>query len=363
MESHFESLHRAQLQAIGFPPALVFRLLSKLSTGSAENIEGSFQLCLDEKGSLSACGSVLKCSRPLPALSDVFVLQHIWESDGGAGAKGELLTDPGLLAKVESALGIVRREGEEVGEVMEGMVRIVCEQSGKSKMVAWKALRESGFDLIAGIALSRQLTEEDVLRGKRERLALTMDEFRRGLDGICGEKTADNVPEAQIQAMYEDWKDRKSREPMRDSENWVHCSGYQWREEEDKIITVAIPLPPNMKKKDISSDITSRQWKFGVRGEKRIIDGEFFGHVVPDECFWTMEEGCVSVSVQMCEGGWGELIVGEVQGEEGGKVEEEMVVMLRVDEVMTRMWHVNQTYTAVTHEGNVYFSPLKSLTL
>ena len=37
--SQFEELHRAQLQAIGFPPGLVSSLLSKLSTGKAENFE------------------------------------------------------------------------------------------------------------------------------------------------------------------------------------------------------------------------------------------------------------------------------------------------------------------------------------
>ena len=122
------------------------------------------------------CGRVLRCARSLPALSEVFVLQHVWESDGGLEARRALLTDPALLAKVESALGIVGRGGEEVGQVMEEMTRMVCEQSHSSKAVAQRALTETGHDLIAAIALTPQLTEKDIIEG---RPSLTMDEFRK----------------------------------------------------------------------------------------------------------------------------------------------------------------------------------------
>ena len=351
-QSQFEAVHKTQLQSIGFPPSLVPRLFSKLSSGKPENLDEKFELCPDKQRALSACGSVLKCAQPLPALSDVFVLQHLWESDGGVEAREALLKDPVLLVKVEGALGIVRRGGgEEVGGVTEEMVKVVCEQSGKSKVVSWKSLTDTGYDLIAAITLARQLSEEDALKMKKsQQPILTKEEFRRGLAGL----TSESVPETQLQAMYNDWKDKKSREPLKSGENWVHCGSYRWREEEDNVVSVAIPLPPNTKKKDVLSDVTSKWWKFGVRGSKLIIDGQFFGRVVPDECFWTVEEGCVSVSVQACEGGWGELIVGEVQREVRGEGEKERAVMMAVDEVLARMWHVNQTYTAVTCEGTKY---------
>ena len=345
-QSQFEDLHKTQLQAIGFPPSLVPRLFSKLSTGKAKVLDGNFQLCPDKQRSLSACGSILKCTKPLAALSDVFVLQHLWESDGGVEAREALLKDPSLLVKVEGALGIVRMGGgEEIGGVTEEMVKVVCEQSGKSRDVARKALTDTRYDLIAAIALSRQLSEKDAQKSQQP--TLTREEFRSGLAGLSSE----SVPETQLQAMYDDWKDKKSREPLKSGENWVHCGSYRWREEEDNIIAVAIPIPPNTKKKDIFSEITSKCWKFGVRGNKLIIDGQFFRCVVPDECFWTVEERCVSVSVQTCEGEWGELIVGEVQVGERGEGEREKAVMACVEEVLSRMWHVNQTYTAVTQEG------------
>ena len=351
-QSQFESAHKTQLQAIGFPPSLVPRLFSKLSTDKAENFDGNFHRCPDKHRSLSASGSILKCTKQLPALSDVFVVQHLWESDGRVGAREALLKDPSLLVKVESALGIVRRGGgEDVGGVTEEMVKVVCERSGKSRVVAQKALTDTGYDLIAAVTLSGQLSEEDALKSRQP--TLTREEFRSGLAGLSSE----SVPETQLQAMYDDWKDKKSREPVKSGESWVHCGGYRWREEEDNVIAVAIAIPPNTKKRDISSEISSKWWKFGVRGNKLIIDGQFFGRVVPDECFWTVEERCVSVSVQACEGEWGELIVGEVQGEEMGEERgegwREKAVMMCVEEVLSRMWHVNQTYTAVTHEGTM----------
>ena len=358
--SEFEALHRDQLQAIGFPLAQVLRLWSKLSTSEAENLKGSFELRPDKDRSLSACGTgtVLKCNRTLSALSDVFVLQHVWESDGGEEARKVLLTDPVLLGRVESALGIVVGGGGEGVGVSGEMVRVVCEQSGKSEAVALEALSDSGYDLIAAIALARE-AERQTGKRRREHPTLSMQEFRKGLDAVGGEKATADLPEGQIQAMYEDWKCRKSREPTKDGDGWTHCGAYSWQESDEGVISVSIPLPPATNKKSIVSDITSKRWRFGVRGERLVIDGEFFGRVVPDESFWTVEGGCVSVSVQKCEGEreWGVLLVGEVQleevqgdrgrGEEGG-------VALRVDEVMDRMWRVNQTYTAVTQEGKEY---------
>ena len=353
--SEFEALHRAQLQAIGFPLAQVLRLWSKLSTSEAENLKGSFELRPDKDRSLSACRTVLKCNRTLSALSDVFVLQHMWESDGGEEARKALLTDPVLLGRVESAVGIVVEGGGEGVGVSGEMVRVVCEQSGKSEAVALEALSDSGYDLIAAIALARE-AERQTGKRRREHPTLSMQEFRKGLDAVGGKKATADLPEGQIQAMYEDWKCRKSREPTKDGDGWTHCGAYSWQESDEGVISVSIPLPPATNKKSIVSDITSKRWRFGVRGERLVIDGEFFGRVVPDECFWTVEGGCVSVSVQKCEGEgeWGVLLVGEVQleelqgdrgrGEEGG-------VALRVDEVMDRMWRVNQTYTAVTQEG------------
>ena len=351
----FERVHAAQLQAIGFPARLLPRLFSKLTSKKQDDPEDVFQLTPSDNGRDSVCGRVLRCRRRLGAVSDVLVLRHLWSSDGGEGGRRALLDDPALLAEVAGWLG-VPLPGERLKTAMEEMMMTVCEQTGKSKVVARKALTDSGYDLVAAVLQASHLSEEDVIaqRGQRSP-SLTVDEFRKGLTDLRGgDGGREEIPEAQIQGMYEDWKDRKLREPERDAEDWVQCGRYKWKEEEEGAIAVSIPLPPNTKKTEVKSEMTSRRWRFAVKGSV-LLEGEFCGRVVPDECFWTVEGGCVSVSVQSVEsvesGGWGELLVGEVQGESVG-VEETAVC---AEEILSRVKQLNLTYSAVTNEGR--FTP------
>lgn len=356
----FELVHRAQLEAIGFPPGLISRLFTKFTSKHPENLEKTFELSPSGKDHQSTSGRILKCRRSLGALSDVFILQHIWESDGGSGARKALLNDHNLLVRIENLLGIVqRRERGDGKKEREEMMEVICQQTNKSKSIARKALAESGYDLIAAIFLAQKMTEgdDDISKNKDEKPSLTMEEFRRGFDGLCSGRAQDKLSDSDIEAMYKDWKIKKQRETNTEPDNWVLCEGYKWKLEEDGIITVIIPLPPNTQKKDIVSDITSRRWKFGFRGIKQsVIDGEFCGRIVPDDCYWTIDGDSVSVSVQRsveCER-WRELIAGEVQREEK---DDEREIMLRVDNIMERMWRVNQTYTAVTQEGTYIPTP------
>ena len=384
----FEDVHCAQLRAIGFPPTLVPRLFSKLSE-SSEDLNQYFQLCPDQERSLSACGSVLKCTQSLRALSEVFVLRHVWESDGSERARKELQDDPVLLGRVEGALGIGEGGGGGGGGsgdmVEREMVSVVCEQSGRSEVISRKALAQSGYDLMAAIISAREMTEdEEEEEGEKggveteDHSNLTLQEFRLGLAAVEGEDKVGAMSERQIHTLYEDWLRRKSRRgggKNRRRGEWVHCGAYSWREgseeevEDEGSVTVSIPVPPNTKRRDISSEMSTSHWRLEVAGRGKIIDGKFCGRIIPDECFWTLEGGCVSVSVQK-SGGWGGLMVGEVQLGKSEEEEEERErggggrvrrvgrgrVGCRVEEVMEKMWYVNQTYQAVTEEGESYDS-------
>ena len=339
----FERLHRAQLQAIGFPETLLPRLFSKLTRRDADNLEDVFQLAPSRE---SVTGNVLKCRVLLRAEADVYVLRHIWSSEGRERGRDALLSDLPLLEEVANGLGVAlpweRRQA-----AMEQMMTRAIQQTGKSKVVARKALVETGYDLVGAILKAGDISEDDIIaqRTGGNTPSLTMEEFKKGLEGLCG--GGEEVPQAQLEAMYEDWKDRKLREPVRDSEDWVHCGRYKWREEEEGVVCVYISVPPDTKKKDIKSVITSRRWAFAVKNVT-VIEGEFFGRVVPEECYWTMGDGCVSVSVQRVEGEeWGELIVGETQGESMGR--EDMT--LCADEVLQKTKKLNLFYSAVTSEG------------
>ena len=334
----FQRVHLAQLQSIGFPPALLPRLFSKLTSKRTQDLAEVFQLTPSEK---SACGTAVICRRKLGAESDVFVLDHVWSCDGGEGGRGALLADQILLEQVAGWLGVAM-PWEKRKSAMEKMMKIVCQQTKKSKIVAGKALTDSGYDLVEAILQASDLSEEVVLSQQRQAPPyLSLAEVKKGLNDL-GER---EVPNGEVQEVYDDWKDRKLRE--RDSEDWVQCGRYKWREEEEGIVSVSIAVPSGTRKEDIESVMTSQRWKFSVRG-RVLVEGEFSGRVVSGESFWTLERGWVSVSVQRVEGGeWGELIVGEVQGE--GERREEMEGC--VDEVMSRMRQLNLNYSAVTQDG------------
>lgn len=369
----FADLHRAQLHAIGFPLPLVSRLFSRLSAKQKENLDRYFEVCPDKNETLSACGSVLKCRRSMQALSDVFVLQHWWECDGGQEAREKLMSDPELLERVEGVLGIRGKSGRErkgAEEVRREMVRVVCEQSGKSEAVALKALANSGHDVIAAIISAETLTDKDVSANTEQSSnpTLSLEEFQKGLSAVSGEP-ADDIPESLLQGLYDDYIHRASHISVaRDEEGWVHCGGYSWKDGgEEGVVSVSVPLPSGTGKRKIVSKISALRWKFGLVGELLMIDGEFSHRVVPDECFWTLDGGCVSVSVQKgeVEREWGRLLVGEVQL---GKEEVERVqkvrkewVASRVEDVMKKMWFVNQTYQAVTAGGNMKLKCLLSV--
>ena len=157
----FERLHGAQLQAIGFPDRLLPRLFSKLTGSKAEDLDDAFQLAPIGNG------NELKCRR-LGAQEDVYVLRHVWSSDGGEGGREALLSNLPLLEEVATSLG-VPLPWERRKVAMGQMMATVCQQTGKSKVVARKALTETGYDLVGAILQATDLSEDDVIaqRGAR----------------------------------------------------------------------------------------------------------------------------------------------------------------------------------------------------
>ena len=368
----FEELHRAQLHAIGFPPQLLPRLFSKLSACEGESLEQWFQVCPDENNTLSACGSVLKARSSLQAFSDVFILRHLWQSDGGQEARTKLSSNPELLAKIERALGckangsVVEGEGE---RMKTEMASVVSQQSGRSKSVSLKALSTCSYDIIAAIVAAESLpegggnaeeVEEEGSSKQCDTAVLSLSEFKRGLSEL-GDGPAASIPDTQLRALYDDYTQHKSRGggARKDEEGWVECWRYRWRDggEEEGVVSVSIPLPVGTEKRRILSKVTTKRWKFGLAGEELMVDGEFCHRVVPDECFWTLDGANVSLSIQKgeVEREWEGLLVGEVQlgEEEMGRVRRMVRERLvsRIEAVMERMWFLSQTYQAITPEG------------
>ena len=283
----------------------------------------------------------------------------------------KLTGNPDLLEKIERALGC-KENGSVVerGERMKTkMASVVSQQSGRSKSVSLKALRACSYDVIAAIVAAESLPEEgedaeeeeeeESSREHCDTAVLSLSEFKTGLSSL-GDGPATSIPDAQLQALYDDYTQRKScgGGTRKDEDGWVECGRYRWRDGgEEGVVSVSIPLPVGTEKRRILSKITTKRWEFGLAGEEPMIDGTFCHRAVPDECFWTLDGTNVSLSVQKgdVEREWEGLLVEEVQlgEEEVGRVRRMVRERLvsRVDAVMERMWFVSQTYQAVTPEG------------
>ena len=67
----------------------------------------------------------------------------------------------------------------------------------------------------------------------------------------------------------------------------------------DGSITVLISVPSDTKKSSIFSNLTPKEWKFGVNQGELIIDGMFYSKIAPDECFWTFDgPGVIQMTLQ-----------------------------------------------------------------
>lgn len=352
----FKELHDSQLRAIGLPEHLAPLLYSKLCAKNSRyerELAQSFEIYPDS--TLTATGYAAKCKLSLQPGADVFVVQHVWESDGSSNARQQLCDDPELLVRVEALLGIEQSRDGDLERTTERMVRTVHAQSGKSENIARKALVDTNYDLIAALVLAESLSDTDCEDGrdKDDQAEVNFEEFKQGVMASLG--PGNDVPDHDLRPLYEGYLKEKTR--VEDDSGHVLCGTYSWREDDDGTMTVSIPIPAGTKKSDIISKLRSGHWMFGIRECKPILDKEFSNLVVPDESFWTLEGTTVTVNVQKLhvEERWGSLLKGEVQlsQREVEKVKKigEQRRAARVDAVFEKMWFVNQTYQAVTPEG------------
>ena len=355
----FEQLHRPQLQAIGFPQSLLPALHSQLAGGDGKaDLQRHFDLVSAASDGVQSCtGLALKTKSRLLLASRVFVVQHVWESDGGAAARNQLLDEPKLLARIEGLLGMEPATERDPETVVEEMAQVVSRLSKRSEKVAHRVLAKTGYDLVTALAQAEDFDEADFEEKELPKEPeISFEEFKQGM--VATLRPDSVVPDNDLRCLYQDYLKQKTVGPVVDSSGCVHCGGYSWTDiTEEGTITVSVPVPLGSKKRDIVSRIRARHWTVGIRDAVPIIDRDFTGIVVPDECVWTLEKEVLSMTLQKArpEEGWGSLMVGEVQL---GTAEVEKAATIgrlrveaRVDAVWERMWHVNQTYQAVTPEG------------
>ncbi|XP_021289430.1 protein BOBBER 2-like [Herrania umbratica] len=66
--------------------------------------------------------------------------------------------------------------------------------------------------------------------------------------------------------------------------------------------TVSIPVSQGTRSRDVICDIKKKYLTIGLKGQAPILDGELFGMVKPDECYWSLEDqSMISVFLTKCD--------------------------------------------------------------
>ncbi|GMI71611.1 BOBBER1 [Hibiscus trionum] len=121
-------------------------------------------------------------------------------------------------------------------------------------------------------------------------------------------KAEEAAPKVEIKEEMKKKKDVKEevkKEPMEVDKKEENSSGfkapnkgngldlekYSWTQTLQEV-TVNVPVPSGTKSRFVVCEIKKNYFKVGLKGQPPIIDGELFQAVKPDDCYWSIEDGC-----------------------------------------------------------------------
>ena len=297
----------------------------------------------------------LKRGKQLTKDSNVFLIDHVWTSDGGRKAKQNLLSDAGLLTRLEAMFNIQHCVDTKDSNFVSHQVATVMKVAKLTSERARRLLNSTHFELIPALMMSNDSTmmSEDVTQWSK---SVSFEEFKAGLERSF-EDQLDN--EEHVRRFYEGFV--RDRNETLTVGGRGESRGYSWVENrEDNTITVVVNVPNDCNRKKIDNKLTNKNWQFGLHGCVPIVDGEFYQPISSSESYWIIEsKGKVQVTIQKSYGDsdmWPELLKGEEHldsEKEAGceRAEEQFNMDDRVEQVLNAMWKYNQTYEAVTQQG------------
>lgn len=360
----FLSLHRPQLLSIGLPEHLWDRLYKKLSPIASCDISEVFEL--RESGQFGSAGRrALYARRAVQKFGDVFLIEHTWSSDGGQAAKKSLEKSPELLARMKEIMQRPENSASENAssdEVLLDSTLVLSQITGVDKKKAEEALQSTDSDLIEALCQITDDSYETKKPSKSDRSKImTLEEFKTGFLHAVGMEKAKLLSNEYVHKMYLRYKREKEQYPDSLSFGKGATPSYSWLEEDEGAMAVFVSIPVTTKKRDVVSKLSTKRWTLGLKGSAPIINGEFYGNVCPDESFWTFDSpGLLVMTLQKPENEeselWPVLIKGEKHLSEKEISDRARDKSQEVDndmlEALENMWLFNQTYQAVTPDGN-----------
>ncbi|KAE8722466.1 Nuclear migration protein nudC [Hibiscus syriacus] len=99
--------------------------------------------------------------------------------------------------------------------------------------------------------------------------------------------------EVKRESMEVDKKEEESSSGLKvpNKGNGLDLEKYSWTQTLQEV-TVNVPVPSGTKSRFVVCEIKKNRLKVGLKGQPPIIDGELFQAVKPDDCYWSIEDGC-----------------------------------------------------------------------
>ncbi|CAJ1972337.1 unnamed protein product [Sphenostylis stenocarpa] len=84
-------------------------------------------------------------------------------------------------------------------------------------------------------------------------------------------------------------KDQESTSVVPNIGNGLDLEKYSWTQTLQEV-NVSVPVPTGTKSRFVICDIKKNHLKVGLKGQPPIIDGELYGSLKPDDCYWSIED-------------------------------------------------------------------------
>lgn len=345
----FIALHEPQLKSIGFPGHLNVPLFERLHQEKDDKkVDSFFEIKKFENSR-----SMLIAKQELNVGEAFFLVEHLWKNDGGKGAYEKLEKNPELTEKLGSMFNIPPPVEPVSAFDASREIDFLSSLCNVEKTDAEKELKESDYDTISTLMklLDRDLKDEEevddkLIERKKAKNKATYEEFKKAL--TYSGHTSGNENDAYMQRMYENF--------LLEADGHGNTLHYNWSDDGSSVV-VFVSIPQTTRKQAVNSTLTTTSWRLVVNGVQ-IIKGDFYAHVKPDECYWSIEAPgvlCMTMEKVSTENLWPELIKGEVGLSRDTIFSTSFLkgnnAYLYWKEILDRMWSYNLMYALMASEG------------
>ena len=169
--------------------------------------------------------------------------------------------------------------------------------------------RKNAASTDAKAASVREITQEEYERRKLE-------------EKLQSQKQADNNVEKIATETVKEIKEEKQEDSGKMKPGYGNggaTNSYTWTQHDIKEIGITIPIPSNIKGRDIIFKHTAKDLLIQIKGKEPIINGEFYQPIKADSLIWTIDESkegkIISITLEKADTyKWWECIIkGDLQ--------------------------------------------------